>query len=46
MAYEIIEEPNLYLNSKVADELGIDIPKDLLDRASENFTEIGSPEEK
>lgn len=46
LAYEIIEEPNLYLNSKVADELGIDIPKDLLDRASENFTEIGSPEEK
>lgn len=46
MAYEIIEKPNLYLNSKVADELGIDIPKDLLDKASENFTEIGSPEEK
>lgn len=46
MAYEIIEEPNLYLNSKVAEDLGIDIPKDLLDRASENFTEIGSPEEK
>ena len=46
MAYEIIEKPNLYLNSKVAEDLGIDIPKDLLDRASENFTEIGSPEEK
>ncbi|MFQ8697317.1 MAG: ABC transporter substrate-binding protein [Peptoniphilus harei] len=46
MDYEIIEEPNLYLNSKVAEDLGIDIPKDLLDRASENFTEIGSPEEK
>ena len=46
LAYEIIEKPNLYLNSKVAEDLGIDIPKDLLDRASENFTEIGSPEEK
>ena len=46
LAYEIIEEPNLYLNSKVAEDLGIDIPKYLLDRASENFTEIGSPEEK
>lgn len=40
MPYETILEPNLYLNSKVAENLGIKIPKDLSDRAVENFSEI------
>ena len=40
------EKPNLYLNSKVAKDLGIEIPKDLLDRATENITEVVIPSEK
>lgn len=40
MPYETILEPNLYLNSKVAENLGIKIPKALIDRAVENFSEI------
>ncbi len=46
MPYETILEANLYINTKVADNLGIKIPKDLLDRAAENFEEISSPEVK
>ncbi|NMW84520.1 ABC transporter substrate-binding protein [Peptoniphilus sp. AGMB00490] len=46
MPYETILEPNLYLNSKVAENLGIKIPKDLLDRAVENFSEINLAEGK
>lgn len=41
--YEIISESNLYLNQAVADNLGIEIGQDLLDRASEVFTEIADP---
>ena len=46
MPFETIEKPNLYLNSKVAKDLGIDLPKDLLDRATENITEVIIPSEK
>lgn len=46
MPFETIEKPNLYLNSKVAKDLGIEIPKDLLDRATENITEVIIPSEK
>lgn len=46
MPYETILEPNLYLNSKVAENLGIKIPKDLVDRAAENFSEINLAEGK
>ena len=46
MPFETIEKPNLYLNSKVAKDLGIEIPKDLLDRATENITEVVVPQEK
>ena len=46
MPFETIEKPNLYLNSKVAKDLGIEIPKDLLDRATENITEVVIPSEK
>ncbi|MCI5643112.1 MAG: ABC transporter substrate-binding protein [Peptoniphilus sp.] len=46
MPYETILEPNLYLNSKVAENLGIKIPKDLVDRAVENFSEINLAEGK
>ena len=46
MPFETIEKPNLYLNSKVAKDLGIELPKDLLDRATENITEVVIPQEK
>ncbi len=46
MPFETIEKPNLYLNSKVAKDLGIEIPKDLLDKATENITEVVIPSEK
>lgn len=46
MPFETIEKPNLYINSKVAKDLGIDLPKDLLDRATENITEVIIPSEK
>lgn len=46
MPFETIEKPNLYLNSKVAKDLCIEIPKDLLDRATENITEVIIPSEK
>ena len=46
MPFETIEKPNLYLNSKVAKDLGIEIPKGLLDRATENITEVVIPSEK
>ena len=46
MPFETIEKPNLYLNSKVAKDLGIEIPKDLPDKATENITEVVIPSEK
>ena len=46
MPFETIEEPNLYINSKVAKDLGIELPEDLLDRATENITEVVIPSEK
>lgn len=40
MPFEIIEEASLYVNTKVAENLGIEIPKDLSGIAAEIFTEI------
>ncbi len=38
MEYQTISESYLYLNSAVAEKLGIEIPQSMLDRAAENFT--------
>lgn len=38
--YETIEEANLYLNTKVAENLGIEVPSELTEEAAETFTEI------
>ena len=43
MPYQIIEEANLYVNEAVADELGIELDSNLIDRATEVFTEIQDP---
>jgi len=40
LPYEIIQESNLYLNTKVAENLGITISEDAIGRAVETFTEI------
>lgn len=40
MTFETITEPGFYVNTKVAENLGIEIPEDLLDTAIESFQEI------
>ncbi len=40
MPYEVITETGFYVNKKVAENLGIDIPKELADTAVESFDEI------
>lgn len=39
MPYEIITEPGFYVNNKVAADLGIKVPEDLLESAVEQFGE-------
>lgn len=38
--YETIEDSSLYLNTAVAENLGIEIPEELTGEAAETFTEI------
>lgn len=38
--FETITEPGFYVNEKVASDLGITVPEDLLKSAVENFSEI------
>ena len=38
--YEIISEPGFYVNTKVAENLGIEVPSDLADSAAESFDTI------
>ena len=38
--YEIISEPGFYVNTKVAENLGITVPDTMKERAVESFTEI------
>lgn len=38
--YEIISEPGFYVNTKVAENLGIEVPSDLADSAVESFNTI------
>lgn len=38
--YEIISEPGFYVNTKVAENLGIEVPSDLADSAVESFDTI------
>lgn len=40
MNYEIITEPGFYVNKKVAENLGIQIPDELLTSAAESFDQI------
>ncbi len=40
MAFETITEPGFYVNTKVAENLGIEVPETLLDSAVESFSEI------
>lgn len=40
MQYEIITEPGFYVNTKVAENLGITVPDELLNSAVESFSEI------
>lgn len=42
MNYEIITEPGFYVNTKVAEDLGIQIPEELLDSAVESFDQIAA----
>ncbi|MCI6859452.1 MAG: ABC transporter substrate-binding protein [Eubacterium sp.] len=44
MAFEAIEENSLYVNEKVAQNLGITVPDTMKDRAVESFTEISESE--
>ncbi len=37
MAYEIITEPRFYVNTKVAETLGVEVPAEFLERAAEKF---------
>ncbi len=39
ISYEIITEPGFYVNNKVAADLGIEVPEDLLESAVEQFDE-------
>lgn len=40
MKFELITEPGFYVNNKVAENLGITVPKELADSAVESFDEI------
>lgn len=40
MPYETIAESSLYINSKTAEDLGVEVPAELTDSAAEVFTEI------
>lgn len=40
MAYETITEPGFYVNTKVAEMMGVAVPEDLADSAVESFDEI------
>jgi putative tryptophan/tyrosine transport system substrate-binding protein len=40
MDYELITESSLYVNEKVAENLGITVPDTMKERAVESFTEI------
>lgn len=40
MPYETITEPGFYVNTKVAEEMGITVPQELLESAVESFSEI------
>lgn len=40
MAYETITEPGFYVNTKVAEMMGVAVPEDLTDSAVESFDEI------
>lgn len=42
MPYELLTESNLYVNQAVAENLGIEIPDTMLERAVEAFTEIAA----
>jgi len=42
MPYEIIEESSLYFNSKVMENLGLEVSEDVIGRAAEKFTEISA----
>lgn len=44
MEFEAIEENSLYVNEKVAENLGITVPNTMKDRAVESFTEITESE--
>lgn len=44
MEFEAIEENSLYVNEKVAENLGITVPDTMKDRAVESFTEISESE--
>ena len=44
MPYEVIEDASLYVNSKVAENLGIEVPEDMTDSAAEVFNEIAEPD--
>ena len=40
MDYELITESSLYVNEKVAENLGITVPDTMKERTVESFTEI------
>ncbi len=40
MNFELITEPGFYVNNKVAENLGITVPQELMDTAVESFNEI------
>ena len=40
MNYETITEPGFYVNNKVAENLGVEVPEDLASSAVESFDEI------
>ena len=40
IAYETITEPGFYVNTKVAETLGVAVPQELADSAVESFDEI------
>lgn len=40
MEYQLLTESNLYVNEKVAENLGITVPDSMNDRAVETFSEI------
>lgn len=40
LPYETIEEASFYVNRKVAENLGVEVPEELLDSAAEAFDEI------